>query len=220
MPGIEQTMASYYAARAPEYDRVYQKPERQADIRQVQEWLPPIFEGASVIDVACGTAYWAQFIARRADQILGVDASIQTLFVAKHRLLSNVKLIVGDAYRLPARSPRFHAAFVGFWISHIPRARRCEFLAELHRVLQPEGAVVFLDNLYVEGSSQKVVERDEGGNTYQRRKLDDGSTHLVLKNFPTEPELRELARAVGASRIEYRAWEYYWALQYVAPPPH
>ena len=54
--------------------------------------------GERVVDVACGTAYWTQFIAGRADQILGVDASIQTLSVAKHRQLSNVKLIVGDAY--------------------------------------------------------------------------------------------------------------------------
>jgi hypothetical protein len=54
-----------------------------------------------------------------------------------------------------------------------------------------------LDNRYVEGSSTPVTERDAEGNGYQSRKLADGSTHLVLKNFPTEAELRSLAADLG-----------------------
>ncbi|MBI5579216.1 MAG: class I SAM-dependent methyltransferase, partial [Deltaproteobacteria bacterium] len=34
-------MQSYYAARAPEYDSVYRKPERQPDLRSIEGWLPP-----------------------------------------------------------------------------------------------------------------------------------------------------------------------------------
>jgi hypothetical protein len=34
MLSLETTMQSYYAQRAREYDRVYEKPERQADLKK------------------------------------------------------------------------------------------------------------------------------------------------------------------------------------------
>jgi hypothetical protein len=35
-----EAMHEYYAVRAPEYDRVYKKPERQQDLRAIERWLP------------------------------------------------------------------------------------------------------------------------------------------------------------------------------------
>ena len=34
----DSTLRAYYAARAPVYDRVYRIPERQADLRRLQDW--------------------------------------------------------------------------------------------------------------------------------------------------------------------------------------
>ena len=56
-------MQAYYAARAPEYDSVYRKPERQADLRAIEQWVPSRFVAARVLEIACGTGYWTQFIA-------------------------------------------------------------------------------------------------------------------------------------------------------------
>ena len=69
----ELSMRSYYAARAPEYDAIYLKPERQADLRAIEHWLPPVFAGANVLEVACGTGYWTQFLAPVAASVLAVD---------------------------------------------------------------------------------------------------------------------------------------------------
>ena len=33
-------MKDYYAARAKEYDKIYAKPERQQDLRAIEQWLP------------------------------------------------------------------------------------------------------------------------------------------------------------------------------------
>lgn len=181
----------YYCARAPEYDRIYLKPERQADLRAIRTWLPTVFAGQSVLDVACGTGYWTQYLAPVAKGVLAIDAAPQTLEIARQRVMAGeVRFAVGDAYDLAATDPRPQSAFAGFWFSHIPRSRIPEFLAGLHRALVPGARVVFLDNRFVEGSSTPVSERDEEGNTYQLRRLDDGSTHRVLKNFPTQLELR------------------------------
>jgi len=74
--------------------------------------------------------------------------------------------------------------------------------------------VVFIDNAYVEGSSTPDSRTDELGDVYQLRKLDDGSIHEVLKNFPTESELRAAVDGL-ATEVQVEFLRYYWILSYV-----
>jgi demethylmenaquinone methyltransferase/2-methoxy-6-polyprenyl-1,4-benzoquinol methylase len=209
----DDRMRRYYAARAEEYDRVYAKPERQADIRTLRDWLPTRFQGVRVLDVAAGTGFWTETFAPVAREVVLVDVSAGTLAVAERRLSpEKARFVVGDAYKLPVRSRSVDAAFVGFWLSHVPKERRVEFLAELHRCVQPGGTVAMIDNRYVEGSSHPISGTDEAGNTYQNRRLDDGSVHRVLKNFPSEEELVGAVRGHGADAT-YWGLDYYWVLR-------
>jgi SAM-dependent methyltransferase len=209
-------MQSYYAARAPEYDDVYLKPERQADLRAVESWLPPIFADADVLEIACGTGYWTQFIARSAAHVVAIDAAPETMRIARSRLPEGkVEFLVGDAYDLPPRPRRYGAAFAGFWFSHVPKARRRGFLEGLGARLMPGAKVVLLDNIFVEGSSTPIAETDSDGNTYQLRRLKDGSTHRILKNFPTEAELQTSIACLGTPGT-LKVWQYFWAFQYAA----
>jgi ubiquinone/menaquinone biosynthesis C-methylase UbiE len=209
-------MQSYYAARAPEYDRVYLKPERQAELRAIENWLPPIFANATVLEMACGTGYWTQFIARSAARIVAIDAAPEMLRIAEARVPHDkVAFRVADAYSLPLDLGRFSAAFAGFWFSHLPKARRHAFLRGLGALLVPGAKVVLLDNLYVEGNSSPIRETDADGNSYQERMLDDGSTHRILKNFPSEAELQLSLVGLGANGI-FSTWHHYWAFEYVA----
>lgn len=218
MSDADRTLKEYYAARAREYERIYAKPERQADLRQLESLLPPLFSGRRVLEVACGTGYWTQFLAGAAQGIVAVDANPETLAIAVQKALppGRVSFRIADAYALPDALGRFDAAFAGFWWSHVPRRERSRFLAALDRRLSPGAPVVLLDNLYVEGSSAPIAERDADGNTYQRRRLDDGSEHKVLKNFPTEDELRADVSAFGA-HPRYTALRYYWLFRYEKP---
>ena len=219
-PSRVSSLQSYYAARAGEYDRVYLKPERQSDLRQIEQWLPSVLAGAAVLEVACGTGYWTQFIAPVASAVVALDSSPETLRIAKERVTApNVEFHVGDAYALPRFARRFSAAFAGFWFSHVPLERQREFLLGLNSALAPGARVVLLDNLFVAGSSSAIVDQDAGGNTYQRRSLSDGSIHRVLKNFPTEAQLHALMRAGLGDAPVYRRWEHYWALEYRVPAP-
>jgi SAM-dependent methyltransferase len=219
MPGKQSSMQSYYAARAAEYDRIYLKPERQADLRAIEQWLPPKFTGARVIEVACGTGYWTQFIAPVAARVLALDTAPETISIAKSRVpAGKVDFLVGDAYALPPSIGQFDAAFAGFWFSHVPTARRREFLLGLAARLEPGARVVFLDNRYVEGSSTPVSARDAEGNTFQARRLGDGSAHQVLKNFPSEAVLLALVAGLG-ERPVFTTWKYYWAFEYAVALP-
>ncbi len=216
MPTIEASLQSYYAARAREYDRVYEKPERQDDIRSLRESLPSLFRGSRMLEVACGTGFWTQFIAPHTSEVVAIDYAPETLAVARSRVpRDKVSFLVGDAYDLPKDRGPFTAAFAGFWFSHIPKSRQREFLRGLSATVTPGATIVFIDNLYVDGINHPVAERDSEGNTFQLRWLEDGSVHRVLKNFPTEAELRELIKDFGHS-ITYTQVGYYWMARYIA----
>ena len=83
--GIEQDMSSYYAQRAAYYERVYFKPERQADLRAMEAWLPTQFSGRRVLEVACGTGWWTLHGARDAAAWLATDLTPETMAVARSK---------------------------------------------------------------------------------------------------------------------------------------
>lgn len=212
---MNTNLSDYYSARAAEYDRVYARPERQQDLRAIERWLPTVFRGRSILEVACGTGYWTRFIAPLASTMLCVDASPETLAIARARTAGpNVQFIEGDAYSLPDTGVRYAGAFAGFWMSHVPRRRVGEFLGGLHARLAPGAKVVFLDNRFVPGSSTPLSGQDDEGNTYQARRLEDGSRFRVLKNFPTRSEVESWPGDAG-TQIRCHEWQHYWALEYL-----
>jgi SAM-dependent methyltransferase len=216
--GMTGDTRAYYSARAPEYDRIYTKPERQSDLRAMQRWLPAELSGRLILELACGTGYWTQFVAPVARSIVAIDAAPEPLEIARTRVAecSHITFLLGDAYRISSGIGVFDAAFAGFWFSHVPHSRRWEFLLHLNERLESGSPVVLFDNLFVEGSSTPIAERDDEGNTYQLRALDNGTVHRVLKNFPTKLELLALVAAIGGDGRFIR-WHYYWALIYMTP---
>ena len=215
MRPADAALRQYYAARAREYERIYTKPERQPDLRRLESLLPSMLAGRRILEIACGTGYWTQFLAREARSIVAVDANPETLAVAAEKPLpmERVSFRVADVYALPSDLGVFDGAFAGFWWSHVPVRARSSFLASLNERLAPGARVVFLDNLFVEGSSTPISNHDADGNAYQRRRLDDGSEHVVLKNFPSEAELCADAKVFGKN-MRFVRLEYYWLFSY------
>jgi len=208
-------LRDYYARRADYYERVYHKPERQADLRTIESRLPELFAGRRVLEIACGTGWWTPHGARDAASWLATDLEPATLAVARAKPMpACVRFAVADAYTLSELEGRdFDAAFAGCWWSHVPLSRLPGWIATLHGRLAAGARVVMLDNGFVQTSSTPISRRDAAGNTYQQRTLDDGSVHEVVKNFPT----REQALAMLGPRARDPSWiEYthYWLLSY------
>ncbi|HEY9230017.1 MAG TPA: class I SAM-dependent methyltransferase [Gemmatimonadaceae bacterium] len=209
-------LVAYYKARAAEYERVYEKPERQADLRRLHEIIPPLFEGRRVLELACGTGYWTRRIVPHVASLTGVDAAPETLLVARANqpAQDNVTLRVGDVYDLAKIPGEFDAAFAGFWWSHVRRRDLARFLGGLHARLEPNSLVVFADNCYVEGSSWPITRPDANGDTFQSRTLENGSRHKVLKNFPTPDEVKREIEAAGGVDVSVVALQHYWYATY------
>jgi demethylmenaquinone methyltransferase/2-methoxy-6-polyprenyl-1,4-benzoquinol methylase len=214
----EEAMKTYYATRAPYYDDVYEQPERREDIARLRQLLGNRFAGRQVVEVACGTGYWSQHIAPVAAGLVATDALTEPLEVARQRpACAAVRFRQVDAYALPPDLGRFDAAFAGLWLSHVPVRRRRTFFASLHRVLQPGARVVLIDNSDVQCARWPIVETDADGDSYQQRQLKDGSSHRVLKNFPTEAELVAMTSAF-AENARYEALQNFWLFEYTYRP--
>lgn len=209
-------MRAYYAARAPYYDDVYEKPERREDIAFLRRHLPAVFAGRTVLEVACGTGYWTQHIAPVAAAMTATDAVDEPLQLARARPgVGRVRFERADAYELPASLGLFEGAFAGLWLSHVPVERRGEFLASLHRRLLPGAKVALIDNSTVQLRDFPIAGRDARGNTWQERVLKDGTRHRVLKNFPAREELEAMIAGVG-ERPAFRELANFWLFEYEA----
>ena len=121
MSYADPAMKDYYAARAREYERIYAKPERQADLRRLEDRIPELLTGRRVLEVACGTGYWTKHIARTARSIFATDLTEETLEVARSKDLprEKVRYATADAFALPAHEGPFDGAYAGFWWSHL-----------------------------------------------------------------------------------------------------
>lgn len=214
---VERVMPRYYAQRAAEYERVFDKPHRQADIATLKAWLRTQFAGRRVLEVATGTGFWLPQATADAAAWLGTDLNPEVLAVASEKPLDfgRVRFELADAYALAdtVGPGPFDAAFAGLWFSHVPVSRRAAWLAQLLACLQPGARVVLIDNRYVDGDSTPITRVDEEGNGFQQRRLSDGSTHEVLKNFPTAAEFEAL---LPGRRCEFRKLDYFWTLVFEA----
>ncbi|HXZ49015.1 MAG TPA: methyltransferase domain-containing protein [Usitatibacter sp.] len=203
----------YYAKRAAVYEQVYDKPERQHELEWLRRRVPEIFRGRAVLEVACGTGYWTQFIARTAARVHACDINEAVLEIAREKPIppGRVAFFKADAVRLEGAPSGCDAAFAGFWWSHVRKSDIARFVASLAAKLAPGAVVAILDNRYVEGSSTAISRRDSEGNTYQIRALPNGEQQEVLKNFPAARELAEAVRPV-AREAHLETLTYYWLL--------
>lgn len=210
-------LAEYYARRAAEYERIYAKPERQADLGALRARIATLFAGKRVLELACGTGYWTEVIAGTAAQLTAVDLNDEVLAIARTKKdAGKVEFVRASAYEIPDFGRAHDALFAGFWWSHVPLEKLDDFLEHARLAIAPGGMLAFLDNRYVEGSSTPVSRRDARGNGYQTRKLEDGSSHEVLKNFPAEGELIQRAARHGwGAHVDLLA--HYWLLTWWAP---
>jgi len=217
---VESTLVDYYAQRAHEYERIYEKPERQEELQRLKDLLRVTLAGRDVLEIACGTGYWTEVAATSAGSVTAFDINEAVLEIARGKRIEQGKVTfqVGDAYLLPSLARRFNGALGAFWWSHVPKQRRAGFLQEFHHALLPGAAVVFMDNTFVPGESTPLCRTDAQGNTYQMRRLSNGQTFEVLKNHPGEAELREAVSA-HAEQVHLHWMKHYWWLSYRCKSP-
>ena len=83
-----------------------------------------------------------------------------------------------------------------------------DFLAALHSKLQSGAFVLFADQLPYDGYIRR---QDALGNSLEQRLLPDGRSFEIVKNFPTEEDIRSVLRSISENvvyieRPEENSW--------------
>jgi demethylmenaquinone methyltransferase/2-methoxy-6-polyprenyl-1,4-benzoquinol methylase len=207
----ERSMIEYYDARAPEYDDWYLRRGRyargaihdaawHAELDAAGRWLDARPWGGEIVELAAGTGWWSPLLAGRGELSL-YDASPAALDRARERLLAHglrAHLHVRDAWAEPDRE--VNGLFLGFWLSHIPRARLAEFLALAARWLRPAGRLAFIDSLAdpLSGAADHPPPADDRA----VRRLDDGREFTIVKVYYRPDELSGALRAAGFDDVD------------------
>jgi demethylmenaquinone methyltransferase/2-methoxy-6-polyprenyl-1,4-benzoquinol methylase len=171
----------------------------EALLAPIIRWAEPYVAGRDLIEVACGTGNWTQVLSRRAAHVTATDASLTSIKLARAKPYpqDNVDFEIADAYCLDLSGRMFDAAFASDFWSHIPRNLIPVFLQSLRARLIPGSGVAIVDMLPIENLTPLGSRFDADGNMIHRRKLPGGGEYEVVKNFPSEDELRGAIAPVG-----------------------
>ena len=208
---MNQDLVSYYSDRAKEYEKVYLNPAEQGDLQKAERIFQDLFANKTVLEIACGTGYWTERIAETATSIFATDINESVIEIAKARQKENITFAVADMFDFTP-DEKFNGVFGGFIWSHILHQDLDKFLEKVKSFLKPNGVIVFIDGNPVAGTNhdlKNITKTDEYGNTFQSRKLENGTSHLVLKNFPTEDFLFQKLSQIAVN-VEFIKLEYYW----------
>lgn len=211
-PGIVAAQVEYYRARAPEYDEYYDRagpfdlgPDKNAEwcgeLAEVVAWLEPRVEGL-VLDVAAGTGWWTERLARSADRVVALDAAPEMLAINRTRNADAVvDFVECDVFGYRPRE-RYDVVFFGFWLSHVPTERFAEFWDLIGSWLAPGGQAMVVDNM--ESSAPWIQDRPDGqpDTELMTRRLNDGRTFTIVKTHWDPKRLgRHLADIGWASEM-------------------
>ena len=210
-------MQHYYDLRAPEYEAMYgfDNPERRAELDAVEALVRETFINRNVLEVACGSGYWTELLSSVAKSVTAIDTSRPMLEIARSRRYphENVRFELTDAYNLGAVKGDFDASLAGFWMSHVPKRRMRDFLSGLCARLTPGSPVLFFDNNLVAGLGGELALVAGSADTFKKRSVGDGSEHVIVKNYFTKTELRELLSAYGTV-TDVTMGHWYWSALY------
>ena len=222
-------MIRYYARRAGEYETIYHRDDetRQREQRALEHAMNATLWGRSVLEVACGTGYWTERLAAHTTRMVAVDASLETLELARAKSLpvSKVAFRVGDAFRLEASvqpGERFGGGLANFWLSHVPKTQVQAFLQGFHARLEVGARVFMADNVFYGAatSGRPIARADDDGlartaetDGFVERHLQDGSRYEILKNYLDRADLERIFAPV-ADDLEVHVGSCFWWVSY------
>lgn len=116
----------------------------RAEARTRNPWVIREIERAflhgpgNILDVGCGAGFLANELARKGFDVTGIDASKQSLDVARqYDHTGQVQYQLGDATRLPFADHSFRIVCAMDFLEHVENPE--QVVQEISRVLQPDG---------------------------------------------------------------------------------
>ncbi|WP_425516475.1 demethylmenaquinone methyltransferase [Ornithinibacillus massiliensis] len=141
------------------FEKIYDKYDTMNSIISFQRhkaWRKDVMKqmnvpnGASALDVCCGTGDWSFSLAEAVGSkgnVIGLDFSQNMLSVAKEKNeelnYDNLEFVHGNAMELPYEDNSFDFVTIGFGLRNVPDYMTV--LKEMYRVVKPGGVVACLE---------------------------------------------------------------------------
>jgi SAM-dependent methyltransferase len=157
---LKKQLVSFWNTHSLYWDSISRETSAASPLRERAASFIP--DGSTVLDVACGSAANAYWIAGRC-KYFGADISESGLCRATH---PGLRLACADADQLPFANESFDAAISTFALEH--SVNPVQMLSEMRRIVRPGGRVVLLGPAWdlpfwypnaVQNSAQKIVWR-------------------------------------------------------------
>ncbi len=178
-------------------------------IHQEMITLAALQDGHRVLDVGCGTGNLLRSTGKRYRNVdlVGLDPDPKALALARRKLRRarrTARLDRGFAQELPYPDGSFDRVFSSLMLHHLDIASKDALLAEVHRVLRPDGLLILADAVLDEhghghgrrqiGSRMRDQLRDNIGDAVSKR--------ITAAGFVVEPTRTMSLRIGGMVGIE------------------
>lgn len=196
---LVQEMLLYYDERAEEHDQVYEgkgpaiqrySDEYVDDVAEISRMVTGFGRG-HLIDIACGTGFWAPHYAGNCDRFTFVDQSEGMLAECKKRVerlgLSGVsRFIQGNVFDVALEPATYDCVVVGFLLSHFASEQEDAFFQKLKMTLKPAAQLMIIDSYW---SERRKGRKKEG---VAERTLNDGRVFTIYKKYFDEADIEAM----------------------------
>lgn len=166
---------------------------REQALREMTVDLAQVKPGDAVLEIGCGTGSLSLAARRRVGptgEVFGIDQIPGMVAASQHKAAqANEKITFqqGGIDKLPFPENRFDVVLCSFMIFHMSEETRRKGIAEIQRVLKPQGRLLVLDMAAPARPVQKVIARLLFGGMLQ---------HELQELFP-------LMQTSGFSNVEF-----------------
>jgi ubiquinone/menaquinone biosynthesis C-methylase UbiE len=193
-----------YVTQAEQYERLVAREDAEGTILPAIEAIVRL-DGCDVVEFGAGTGRITRLLAPHVGSIRGFDASAAMLMVAR-RLLeqdgrSNWQLDVADHTHLPVPDASADLVIGGWTICYVAlgskgdwRADLDAVLAEIRRLLRPNGTIIIIETL---GTGYETPHPPNDLLAYYERLAELGFQHTSIRTdyrFQSAAEAEELTR--------------------------
>jgi len=185
------------SGESPEYFAEYKIVDVAAELARARSG---VVDRAAVLDFGAGVGYSVPFFARHMPRarVTCLDVSQKSLDIGKATHGGAADFRHFDGKRIPYPDGTFDVALASCVFHHIPHAEHVALLAELRRVLAPNGLLLVFEHNPLNPLTRHAVNTcifDE---------------HAVLMRAPTVRR-RALAAGFAAADVRYRIFFPHWA---------
>ncbi|HEX6778063.1 MAG TPA: methyltransferase domain-containing protein [Ktedonobacterales bacterium] len=143
------------------------------ELRQRTANLAQLQSGEQVLDVGCGTGTLALEVQERLDsagRVAGIDPSPEQIARARTKAARRnapIEFQVGVIEQLPFPDQAFDVVFSTLMMHHLPAPTKRQGLAEIARVLKPDGRLIIADFTRKQERTGRAARFHAGGSSVQ-----------------------------------------------------